>query len=180
MPNFSCGIKIDALVPSAMAKKAETVGKSKANLDFFSMFILAMLAGVFTGLGAEFYTLVTAKAGLPFGISKLIGGLVFCLGLILVVVGGAELFTGNNLIVMAWASKKVSISQLLRNWGIVYLGNFVGSLCLVIMIYYTRQFSFNDYAVGANALAIANAKVNLSFIPVSTIWSLTWKTISFN
>jgi formate/nitrite transporter len=162
--NNNSGIKFDALVPAEMAQKAESVGVSKANLDFWSMFILAILAGAFIAFGAEFCTLVTTTTGLGFGITKLIGGLVFSLGLILVLVAGAELFTGNNLIVMAWASHKVSSLQLLRNWGIVYLGNFVGSISLVIIMYYTRQWSVSDYAVGANALATANAKVNLPFL----------------
>ena len=162
--NNTNGIKLDALVPAEMAQKAEAVGVSKANLDFWSMFILAILAGAFIAFGAEFYILVTTKIGLGFGIAKLIGGLVFSLGLILVVVAGAELFTGNNLIIMAWASQKVSSLQLLRNWGIVYLGNFIGSISLVMIMYYTRQWSFSGYAVGSNSLAIANAKVNLPFV----------------
>jgi len=91
-------------------------------------------------------------------------GLVFCLGLVLVIVGGAELFTGNNLIVMAWASGKVSTQALLRNWIIVYLGNFVGSIGTVIVVFLGKQYTFGGGAVGQTALAIANSKVHLSFI----------------
>ncbi|HEX6383838.1 MAG TPA: formate/nitrite transporter family protein, partial [Anaerolineae bacterium] len=115
----------DALLPPEMASKAENVGVAKANLGIFRMFALAVLAGAFIAMGAIFATTVTAggSGALPFGVVKLLGGLVFCLGLILVVVAGAELFTGNNLIVMAWASRKVSTGKLLRNWVIVYAGN---------------------------------------------------------
>jgi formate/nitrite transporter len=156
-------IKIDAFLPAAMAERAEDVGVKKANLDFWSMFALAVLAGSFIGLGAEFYTLVITDSGLAFGLNKLLGGLVFSLGLILVVVAGAELFTGNNLIVMAWVGGKLTLGRLMRNWVIVYFGNLVGSLATAMLMYLTRQWAFADYHVGATALNIANAKVNLSF-----------------
>ena len=128
-------INIDALMPPDMADKAEAIGIKKANLDFRTMFALAILAGAFIGAGAIYATTVwTGGAALPYGLNRLLGGLVFCLGLILVVVAGAELFTGNNLIVMAWAAGKVSTGKLLRNWGIVYLGNFVGSLLTAVIM----------------------------------------------
>jgi len=141
----------------------EDVGVKKANLDFWSMFALAVLAGAFIGLGAEFFTLVITDSGLGFGLNKLVGGLVFSLGLILVIVAGAELFTGNNLIVMAWVSGKLTLGQVMRNWIIVYFGNLVGSLGTVILMYLTRQWTFAGYRVGATMLNIANAKVNLTF-----------------
>jgi formate transporter len=156
-------ITIDAVPPPEMAERMENIGVKKANLDFWSMFALAVLAGSFIGLGAEFCTLVITDSGLGFGLNKLLGGLVFSLGLILVVVAGAELFTGNNLIVMAWVSGKLSLGQVMRNWVIVYLGNLVGSLGTAILMYLTRQWVFANYHVGATALNIANAKVNLSF-----------------
>lgn len=160
--NFS----IDALVPAEMAKKAETAGVAKANLGVFRMFALAVLAGAFIAMGAVFATIVTtgAAAALPFGVSKLLGGLAFCLGLILVVGAGAELFTGNNLIVMAWADKKVSTGALLRNWVVVYAGNFVGSLVTAVGIFLTGQFAFNNGAVGLNALNIAHGKMQFGFV----------------
>ncbi len=108
-------------------------------------------------------TLVTTDAGLGFGPTKLLGGIAFCLGLVLVVVAGAELFTGNCLIVMAWFSGKVGFARLLRNWGLVYSANLIGSVALAVLMFYTLQWSFNGNAVGANAVMIANAKVNLSF-----------------
>ena len=100
-------LNVDALMPPQMADKADAIGIKKANMDFWTMFALAILAGTFIGAGAMLATVVTGCAGRPFGVTKILGGLVFCLGLILVVVGGAELFTGNNLIVMAWAGGKV-------------------------------------------------------------------------
>jgi formate/nitrite transporter len=155
-------ITIDAFPPTEMAERMENVGVKKAALDFWSMLALAVLAGAFIGLGAEFCTLVITDNGLGFGLNKLLGGLVFSLGLILVVVAGAELFTGNNLIVMAWVSRKLTLGQLMRNWLIVYFGNLVGSLGTAMLMYLTRQWAFADYHVGATALNIANAKVNLS------------------
>jgi formate transporter len=122
-------IRIDALLPAEMATRAAYIGERKAEAPALTMFTLSVLAGAFIALGAVFATNTAAGASaLPFGVAKLLTGLVFCLGLILVVVGGAELFTGNNLIVMAWASGKVSTRALLRNWVIVYAGNFVGSI----------------------------------------------------
>jgi len=156
-------IVVDALMPPAMAEKIEGVGVKKVGLDFWSMFVLAVLAGAFIALGGEFFTLVTTKSGLSFGMNRLVGGLAFCLGLILVVVAGAELFTGNNLIVVAWVSGKVSLGQLMRNWIIVYFGNLVGSLITVMLMYLTRQWTMDSYGVGVTALTIANAKVNLTF-----------------
>jgi len=141
----------------------EDVGVKKATMDPWSMFALAVLAGSFIGLGAEFFTLVITDSGLSFGMNKLIGGGVFCLGLILVVVAGAELFTGNNLIVMAWVGGKLTLGQVMKNWLIVYAGNLFGSLATVIFMYFTRQWVFSDYNVGVTALNIANAKVNLPF-----------------
>jgi len=156
-------VRLDAWLPPEMAERAEAVGVKKVGLDFWSMFGLAILAGAFIGLGAEFCTLATTDSGLSFGLNKLVGGLVFCLGLILVVVAGAELFTGNNLIVMAWVGGKVTLGQLMRNWLTVYFGNLVGSLVTVMLMYLTRQWALSSYHVGVTAITIANAKVNLAF-----------------
>ena len=148
-----------------MAKKAENIGVNKVNIGPFRMLALAVLAGAFIALGAVFMTTVTAGASgvLPYGIARLLGGVAFCLGLILVVVAGAELFTGNNLIVMAWASRKVTTGKLLRNWLIVYFGNFVGAVLTAYGVYLSGQYAFGQGAVGLQALTIANAKVGLSF-----------------
>ncbi|MGB0432298.1 MAG: formate transporter FocA [Bacteroidia bacterium] len=133
-------------------------------VKFTKLFVLALLAGAFIGLGAIFATTVTTNSNLYWGMTKLIGGLAFSLGLILVIVGGAALFTGNNLIVIAWASRKVSLKAVFRNWGIVYFGNMVGAFSLAILMFISLQYSFNNGAVGLNALNIANAKCGLDFV----------------
>jgi formate/nitrite transporter len=165
----SLEFQIDALLPAEMAVKAQAIGVKKAQIGFYSLFMLAVLAGAFIALGAIFSTTATAgSAGaLPYGATRVIGGLVFSLGLILVVVGGAELFTGNNLIVMAWASGKVSTGQILRNWAIVYAGNLAGSLLTAIVMFLTKQYMFGAGAVGLNALTIAKAKTDLE--PVQAV-----------
>ena len=155
---------LDAYAPNEMARRVETVGVKKANLDGVTTLALSILAGAFIALGANFATLVWTDNGLSFGLSRLAGALVFTLGLILVIVGGAELFTGNSLIVMAWASRKISTRQLVRNWTIVYVGNFIGALATAFGFYLTRQWTFDSYKVGATALNIANAKVSLDFV----------------
>jgi formate/nitrite transporter len=156
---------LDALLPPDMAAKATQLGVKKAHMNVVSMFVLATLAGAFIALGAIFSTTVVAGANtvFPYGVTRLLAGLVFSLGLILVIVGGAELFTGNNLIVMAWASGKVSTGLLLQNWVIVYLGNFVGALATAGLMFLTGQYAFGKGAVGAAALATANAKAGLDF-----------------
>ena len=158
--------RIDALLPQDMAVRAEYIGVSKADAPALKMFTLAILAGAFIALGAVFATTVAAgtTGTWPFGVTKLLVGLVFCLGLILVIVGGAELFTGNNLIVMAWASGKVTSRALLRNWVIVYLGNFVGSVGTALMVFWSRQYSFGGGIIGTTALTIAAGKVKLGFV----------------
>ena len=157
---------LDALLPAQMAAKAEGVGVTKAHLDAVSLFVLAVLAGAFISLGAIFATTVSAGAGdLAFGLVRLMAGLAFSLGLILVIVGGAELFTGNALIVMAWASRKVSSALVLRNWVIVYAGNLVGALATAGVMFVSGQYTFGHGSVGLAALTIGNAKAGLDFVP---------------
>jgi len=154
----------DALPPREMAHKAEQVGVAKVGMSAADTFALAVLAGAFIAMGAMFATTVTAGgAALPYGVSPLLGGLAFTLGLILVVVAGAELFTGNNLIVMGWASRKVSTARLLRNWAIVYAGNFTGAISTAGLLYAGKQYKFGKGAVGEQALSIATAKTGLGF-----------------
>ena len=158
------GFSVDALVPKAMAEKMENVGVAKVSLGPTRVFALAVLAGAFIALGAIFATTVTAGNGAaPFGVNRLLGGFVFCLGLVLVIGAGAELFTGNNLIVMAWAHGRVSTGKILGNWGIVYLGNFAGSLLTAGLVFLSRQYTFGGGVVGLNALNIAEHKVGLDF-----------------
>jgi formate transporter len=156
---------MDALMPQEMAEKAEAIGVKKASLPFWSLFALAVLAGAFIALGGMFATTVAAGTGtLSYGVVRLLMGLAFCIGLILVVVGGAELFTGNILIVMAWASRKVGTLALLRNWLIVYVGNFVGSLATALLVFLAKQYTFGSGAVGEAALKIAAAKMHYGFL----------------
>lgn len=149
--------------PAAVAEKAEAAGVTKGMRNVLSTALLGILAGVFIGLGAVFCTLVTTGIDTGFGLTKLLGGLVFCLGLILVVVAGAELFTGNSLLTMSFISGRTSLARLAKNWGIVYFANLAGALALVGLMFYTNQWAFSGYGVGANALLTANAKVNLGF-----------------
>ena len=155
---------LDALPPREMARKAEQVGVSKAGLSTIETFVHSILAGAFIALGAIFATTVTTGGGeLPYGVSRLLGGLAFSLGLILVIVAGAELFTGNNLLVMSWASRRVSTARLLRNWAIVFAGNFVGAIATAFILFASKQYEFGGGAVGVQALSIAAAKTNLGF-----------------
>jgi len=166
MATESHEIHIDALLPAEMAVRAEGIGVRKAAMPFWTVLTLSILAGAFIALGAIFSTTVAGglSGAVPFGIARLLIGLAFCLGLILVVVGGAELFTGNNLIVMAWAGGKVSTLALARNWSIVYLGNLIGSLGTALMMFFTRQYTFGGGAVGLAAMSIANSKVQLGWV----------------
>ena len=165
-------VHMDALLPPAMAEKAEMVGLSKAKMGFTKTFVLSLLAGAFIGLGAIFATTVTTGSDLSWGLTKLIGGIAFSLGLILVIVAGAELFTGNNLISMAWASGRIKTTQVLRNWVIVYAGNMVGSLSLAMLMFVAGQYTFANGDVGFNALNIAKAKCQLGFIQAIALGAL--------
>jgi len=156
---------LDALPPAQVARKAETVGLTKAGMPTFDVFVLSVLAGAFIALGAIFATTVAAGgAELPYGVVRLLAGLAFTLGLILVVVAGAELFTGNNLIVMAWASRRVATAALLGNWVVVWIGNFVGAFATALIVYVSEQYTFGGGAVGQTALGIAATKTSLGFV----------------
>lgn len=154
---------VDAYSPSEVAERVEAVGVRKARLPFVQLFTLGVLAGGFIGLGALYYTLVVSDVNLGFAARRVLGGLAFSLGLILVVVAGAELFTGNNLLVMTWAGRRISGAELLRNWGIAYLGNFVGAFGLALLVVLSRQGMMNGGSVAAQATAIATAKASLPF-----------------
>jgi formate transporter len=153
--------RLDALMPAEMAAKAAEVGVRKAALGLVPMFVLAVLAGAFIALGAAFATTVSAGTVgiLPYGIIRLVAGLAFSLGLILVIVGGAELFTGNNLLAMAWASRRISTAAVMRNWAIVYAGNLVGAVGTVVLVVAAGQYAFGAGSVGAVALSTAASKV---------------------
>ncbi|MCC7210899.1 MAG: formate/nitrite transporter family protein [Candidatus Brocadia sp.] len=154
----------DAYSPPQIAGRIDNVAIAKARLSFSQTFMLSVLAGVYLGIGAQFSTLVTSDSTLHFGITSFIEGIVYSLGFILAVIGGAEVFTGNCLIIMGFVSKKITARALLSNWIISYTGNFVGSFTMVCWIYKTHQWEFYDHMVGAKALLIAHKKVNLSFL----------------
>lgn len=163
---MSASMSLDALLPPEIAKRAEEVGARKCRLPFWPLLTLAVLAGAFIALGAIFSTTVSAGTigVLPFGLVRVLVGVVFCLGLILVIVGGAELFTGNALISMAWASGTVTTREVLRNWGIVYVGNFIGALATTVLLYLSAQYTFGGGTVGLTALEIARTKTALGFV----------------
>ena len=145
-----------------MARLVEEVGVRKTLMPAFSLFTLGVLAGAFIAFGAMFYTIVVTGSELGFGVTRLLGGMAFSVGLVLVVIGGAELFTGNNLIAMAWAERKVTTCALLRNWVIVYAANLVGALGSTVLVYLSGILELSSGAVGAQAAAIASAKLSLT------------------
>lgn len=157
-------LRLDALLPPEMAKRAEEIGVKKASTDAVTVLALAVLAGAFIALGGVFSTVaLSGTAGAPWGPARVLAGTVFSLGLILVIVGGAELFTGNNLIVMAWAGGGVRTEALLRNWAIVYLGNFVGALSVAAAVWAAGTHEAGGGVFGATALDISAAKMRLGF-----------------
>jgi formate transporter len=160
----------DAYAPAEVAKRVREVGVAKAEAPVVATFVLAVLAGAFIALGALFFTVTLttgAASSAPFGLLRLAAGITFSLGLILVVVGGAELFTGNNLLAMAWASGRVTTTQLLRNWGLVYLGNLVGSAGTALLVWLAEVHQLDGGAVGETMVNIARAKVSLD--PMSAV-----------
>lgn len=154
--------RIVALLPPEMALACEAAGAAKAGRDAITLIVLGLLAGAFIALGAVFMTVVLTGAGeLPWGVARLLAGLVFSLGLILVIVGGAELFTGDSLMVVACASRRISLRALLRAWSLVYVGNIGGAVGTAAMIFLAGQYGMGGGAVGKTALAIASAKAAL-------------------
>jgi formate/nitrite transporter FocA (FNT family) len=135
-------IQVDAIPPRQIAELVKQAGVAKATTNLVTLFLLAVLAGAYISLGAMLYIVVMTNSNLGWGVTRLIGGASFSLGLILVIVGGAELFTGNNLIAMAWASRLISFRQVIRNWLIVYVGNVVDCLCR------KRRWLSGDSSVG--------------------------------
>lgn len=153
----------DAYSPKEIAAKVESVGIIKARLPLPSMIMLGLLAGGFIGLGAMFYTVVVSDPDLGFSASRVVGGLTFSLGLILVIVAGAELFTGNNLLVMTWVANRISSADLAKNLTIVYASNFLGAIGLAGLIWLSRTWEMNDSRVGLTAIKIAATKTAMPF-----------------
>lgn len=176
-------ITLDPIMPAAMAIRAEETGIRRAAMDPLTLLVLSVLAGAFISFGAIFATTVSAGsmvvttadgapgfvATLPYGVVRLLTGLVFSVGLILVAVAGAELFTGNNLIVMAWASRKVTTRALLLNWVIAFTGNAAGAVFTAVLMFFTTQYTFGGGTVGLAALSTAHAKASLAFVPALTL-----------
>ena len=154
----------DAYAPAEVAIRVRDVGVAKAHAPLMTLIALAVLAGAFISLGALFYTvtITTGPTGtVRFGLIRVAGGMAFSLGLVLVVVGGAELFTGNNLLAMAWAAKRVSTGKVIRNWCWVYLGNLVGSLGTAFLVLVAGIHTLGDESVGETMIRIARAKIAL-------------------
>jgi formate transporter len=176
-------VTFEAIMPAAMAVRAEESGIKRAALDPLACFVLSVLAGAFVAFGAIFATTVSAgtmttiapdgslvsSAALPYGIGRLLIGLAFCVGILAVIIAGAELFTGNNLVVMAWASRKVTTRALLFNWILVFVGNSVGAIFTAGLMYLTMQYTFGGGAVGLVALNTAAAKASLPFLSAFTL-----------
>ena len=154
----------DSLQPSEIAEKMEKVGVQKVNLNSFSAFILAITAGAFIALGGIYFTFATSQIIVTRPFTQIIGGMVFSMGLILVVIAGAELFTGNHLAIMGLASRKITVSKLLRNWILVYVGNFLGSVATAAILYMSKAWTNNGYQFGIRAMMIASHKVSLGFV----------------
>jgi formate/nitrite transporter len=151
----------DAFSPKEIAGRVNEFCVVKARLPLLTMWMLGMLAGAFIGLGSIYYTLVVSDVSLGFAAARVTGGVFFSLGLLLVVVAGAELFTGNNLLAMGWADGCVSLREVLRNWGVVCAANFVGAAGLALIVYLSGHWEMNGGAVGATYLKIAAAKAAL-------------------
>jgi formate transporter len=157
----------DAFSPQQIADRVQNVGVVKARLPLLSMVMLGVLAGAFIGLGALYYTLVISDASLSFAVGRVLGAVCFSLGLLLVVVAGAELFTGNNLLAMAWADGKVSTGEVLRNWAVVCTANFIGAAGLALLVYWSGHAGLNNGAIAQAYLKIAAAK---STMPLSELF----------
>jgi formate transporter len=153
----------DAYSPKEVAARVSSVGVAKARLPLLQMCMLGILGGAFIALGALYFTLITSDAALGYAIARFLGGVVFSLGLILVVVAGGELFTGNNLLVMAWADRQITTKELLRNWVVVYIANAVGAFGVVALAWLAGLGHWNDGAVAHHVLKIATHKTTLPF-----------------
>ena len=156
-------IEIDAYAPAKMADKVGHVGVAKSQLSSLTTFALSILAGVFIALGIQLSMLVTHTATSSYGLNQLVGGVAFTLALVLIVIAGAELFTGNCLIAMSFMARKITGKDLARNLIIAFIGNFVGALTLVLWIYISKQWTINNHLLGAKIVLAANDKVNIPF-----------------
>lgn len=154
------------LTPKEIAESMVEIGKKKSEMPFGRMLVLGILAGLYIGFGAEVYLMVSHDLAARFGIGfmRFIRGSVFTAGLMLVVIAGAELFTGNCLMVIGVWARQVPLKKLLRSWTVVYLANFIGSVFLAVLIYYSGQWKFGKMGVATEVLTTCVRKVNLSFV----------------
>ena len=164
--NKSESYGLEAYSPAEIEAKVETLGIKKANMPFLASFVLAIVAGAGIALGGMFYVLVLADAEMSFAAQKVLGGIAFALGLTIVMVGGAELFTGNTLIVMAWANKQLSSLKVLKNWTTVWVGNLVGSLVLVFLLFMSHFADTHDGMVGDALINVAVAKISPDMVTI--------------
>lgn len=164
----------DVFSPAEIAQRIEQVGVAKARLPLAKMLLLGILAGAFIGLGALYYVIVISDPDLGFALKRVVGGVVFSLGLLLVVVAGAELFTGNNLLAMAWADRKISSTELLRNWSVVALANFIGAAGLAGLVWLSGHTQMNEGKIAEQVLQIAQAKC------AAPAWRLFWNGVLCN
>ena len=158
-PSDVKAIKPDELSPAETLAKAQTLGQGKSKMAFWKCFVSAMLAGAFIGFGATYFMVFLGDSSMPFAAQRMVGGICFCLGLVLVLCCGAELFTGNMLMVTSLASKKITFGGMLRNWAIVWVGNLVGSLVAVALIYWAGVGGMNGGNVGNVMVSVAVGKV---------------------
>lgn len=156
-------VGFDAYAPKEVAERLALVCVSKAQTPLLSLVMLGMLAGGFIGLGGLFSVIVFSDASLGFAASRVLGGAVFSMGLLLVVVAGAELFTGNNLLAMGWAHGCITTREVLHNWIVVCAANFVGAAGLAAIVFLSGHPDMNNGAVGRTYLQIAAAKMSLPF-----------------
>jgi formate transporter len=152
----------DAYSPREIAGRVRDACVVKARLPLLTLTMLGILAGAFIGLGALYFVIVASDTSLGFAAVRVAGGVCFSLGLLLVVVAGAELFTGNNLLAMGWADGCLTVREVLLNWAIVSIANFAGAAGLALLVYLSGHWEMNGGAVGATYLKIAAAKSALS------------------
>lgn len=153
--------RVTLLSPKEIADKVESIGITKSQMPLSQLLLLGILAGAYIGFGAMFYTIVKSDSSLSFAVSQLLCGLVFSLGLILVSVSGAELFTGNNLLLLAWSKKKITALSVLKNWSLIIIANLIGALLLAYIIYSSGHTAMNHGKVAETYVKIANAKASL-------------------
>ena len=151
--------------PTQVIEEVANAGKAKANYSFLQLLILGIFAGAYIAFGAQLYTIIVAGTPKEFGfaITKLLGGAAFSVGLMLVILAGAELFTGNSLMIVSLSYKKVKIKDLFYNWGVVYVANFIGAVLIVYIIWKSGLLDYGKYSVESAAIKIAAGKVNLEW-----------------